>query len=190
MESKFSALISNIKNMNSEKIFDALKKNRENLTPQAMMGLARKTVDTAKSFSKEEIQFLLGKINAVGNKTNFEIEKNITKLVNKLLDGQSDEIVTEEVRKEIINILLEQNGGNNLIPTVNVKYVNSVVVNNAPTSIEAFKNFRKNIAQTLIIDAKKRISNRNIIDAQVVSEQPDKKHPKKERNINKSRESI
>ncbi|MBX9839114.1 MAG: hypothetical protein K2X69_12480, partial [Silvanigrellaceae bacterium] len=94
-------------------------------------------------------------------------------------------VATNEVRNEIISILVEHNSGKNLLPIV--KYVNSVVVSNAPTNIESFKNFRKNIAQTLISDAKKRISDRNIIDAQVVSEHPEKKHNKKDRH--KVRES-
>jgi hypothetical protein len=186
MDSKFSSLISNIKNINSEKIVDTLKKNQENLNPKAMIGLARKAVDTARSFSKEEIHFLLGKVNDVGHKTNSEIEKNIGKLVNKILEGQPENIATQDVRNEIISILVEHNSGKNLIPIV--KYVNSVVVSNAPTSLEAFKNFRKNIAHTLVNDAKKRISDRNIIDAQIVSEHPEKKHQKRDRN--KTRETI
>ncbi|KAB8040007.1 hypothetical protein GCL60_07010 [Silvanigrella paludirubra] len=185
MDSKLSSLISNLKNINSEKIVDTLKKNQENLNPKAMIGLAKKAVDQARSFSKEEIQFLLGKVNDVGHKTSTEIEKSISKLVNKLLEGQPAEVATNEVRNEIISILVEHNSGKNLLPIV--KYVNSVVVSNAPTNIESFKNFRKNIAQTLISDAKKRISDRNIIDAQVVSEHPEKKHNKKDRH--KARET-
>ena len=76
MDSKLSSLISNLKNINSEKIVDTLKKNQENLNPKAMIGLAKKAVDQARSFSKEEIQFLLGKVNDVGHKTSTEIEKS------------------------------------------------------------------------------------------------------------------
>jgi len=185
MNSKLSSLISNLKSINSEKIVDTFKKNQKNLNPKEMIGLARKAVNQARSFSKEEIQFLLGKINDVGHKTNFEIEKNISKLVNKILEGQPAEVATPEVRSEIINILVEHNSGKNILPIV--KYVNSVVVSNAPTSIESLKNFRINMAQTLITDAKKRISNRNVIDAQVVADHSEKKHIKKDRN--KSRDS-
>ncbi len=187
MDSKFSSLISNIKSINSNKIVDTLKKNQENLNPKAMIGLARKAVDTARSFSKEEIHFLLGKVNEVGHKTSSEIEKSIAKLVNKILEGQPENIATKEIRKEIISILVENNSGKNIFPIV--KYVNSVVISNAPTNLEAFKNFRKNIAHTLITDAKKRISDRNIIDAQVVSEHPEKKHQKK-RSEQNTRNSL
>ncbi|APJ02858.1 hypothetical protein [Silvanigrella aquatica] len=186
MESKLSSFINNIKNINSVKIVDTLKKNQENLNPKAMFGLARKAVDTARSFSKEEMQFLLGKMNDVGHKTGTEIEKNISKLVNKIMEGQPEDVATPDVQKEIISMLVEHNNGKNIVPIV--KYVNSVVVHNAPTSIESFKNFRKNIAQTLICDAQKRISDRNIIEAQVISEQPEKKIHKRERN--KAKEAV
>ncbi len=180
MDSKLTSFFNNLKNMNSDKIVDALKKNQENLNPKAVIGIAKKAVNQARSFSKEEIQFLLGKMNDVGHKTNVEIEKNISKLVNKILEGQPEDSITEDVKKEIMSMLVEHNSGKNIMPIV--KYVNSVVVHNAPTSLESFMNFKKNIAQTLISDAKKRISERNVIDAQIVSEHPEKKvHSKKER---------
>lgn len=185
MDSKLSSLISNLKNINSEKIVDTLKKNQENLNPKAMIDFAKKAVDHARSFSKEEIQFLLGKVNDVGHKSNTEIEKNISKLVTKILEGQPKDVVTDDIHNEIVGILVEHNSGKNILPIV--KYVNSVVVSNAPTSFESFKNFRKNIAQTLIADANKRISSGNIIDAQIVTEHPEKKHAKKVRH--KTRDS-
>lgn len=181
MDSKINSFLQNLKNINSEKIVETLKKNQENLNPSAMLGMAKKAVHQARSFSKEEIQFLLGKVNDVGHKTNIEIEKNISKLVNKILEGQPEENITNEIRTEIMSMLVEHNNGKNIVPIV--KYVNSVVVHNAPTNIESFMNFRKNIAQTLINDAKKRISEKNIIDAQVIQEQPEKKiSSKKEKN--------
>ncbi|WGL58802.1 hypothetical protein QEJ31_09715 [Pigmentibacter sp. JX0631] len=181
MDSKLNSFLQNLKNINSEKIVETLKKNQENLNPSAMLGMAKKAVHQARSFSKEEIQFLLGKVNDVGHKTNLEIEKNISKLVNKILEGQAEENITNEIRTEIMSMLVEHNNGKNILPIV--KYVNSVVVHNAPTNIESFMNFRKNIAQTLINDAKKRISEKNVIDAQIVHEQPEKKiSSKKERH--------
>lgn len=181
MDSRFTSFFNNIKNINSEKIVNTLKKNQENLNPTAMLNIAKQAVNQARSFSKEEVEFLLGKMNDVGHKTNLEIEKNISKLVTKILEGQPEEDVTPEITSEIMAMLVEHNNGKNIVPIV--KYVNSVVLHNAPTSIAAFMNFRKNIAQTLIADAKKRISERNIIDAQVINEQPEKKtHTKKERH--------
>lgn len=177
MESKFNSLIQNIKNLNKESIIDTIKKNQDNLTPKGMLNFALKAMDSARSFSKDEISILLGKMNDLGQKTGVELEKIISVFVNKILEGQPNESVSEDIRKEIICMLVEHNNGKNIVPIV--KYVNSVVVSNAPTSIESFKNFRRNIAQTLVADAHKRIADRNIIDAQVVSE---KKPHKKERN--------
>ena len=174
MESKFSALISNIKNINSASIVDTFKKNQENLHPKAVLQFARKAVDSARSFSKDEINVLLGKANELGQKTNTEIEKIVSSAVKNILKGQPQDQATDEVRIEITKMLVEHNNGKNLLPIV--KYVNSVLLNNAPTSLEAFKNFKKNIGQTLISDAQKRISDRNIIDAQVI---PEKKTQKK-----------
>ncbi|KAB8029074.1 hypothetical protein [Fluviispira multicolorata] len=180
MESKFSALISNIKNINSASIVETIKRNQENLNPKAVLNFARKAVDSARSFSKEEINVLLGKANELGQKTGTEIEKIVVSAVKSILKGQPQEVATEEIRKEITNMLVEHNNGKNLLPIV--KYVNNVLLNNAPTSIESFKNFRRNIGQTLIADAQKRIADRNIIDAQVI---PEKKTQKKDRNKNR-----
>jgi hypothetical protein len=183
MDSKFSSFINNIKNMNSTKIIDTFKKNQENFHPKNMVGLARKAVDTARTFSKEEIQILMGKVNVLSHKTNSEIEKMLSNIVSKVLKGQPENSVTPEIRDEITNILVEHNNGKNIIPII--KYVNSVVVSNAPTSIESIKNFRNNIASTLISDAKKRISEKNTIEAQIVNEPLEKKAPKKERQKNR-----
>ena len=166
MESKFGTIIDSIRNMNSHKIADVIKKNKENLTPITFVNFARKAVSTAKSFSMEEMKIISEKFNAVGQKTSCEIEKVVKNAVNKIIDGQVEDKVTDDVRDEIVHMFVEHDHGKNILPIV--KYVNNVLVSNVPTSFQAAMNFRRNVAQTLVKDAKNRLKKHNIVDAQVI----------------------
>ena len=118
MDSKLSSLIGVFKNFNSDKIMDTLKKNQENLNPKVVMDMARKAVDTARSFSKDEIQMLRDKISDVGNKTQFEIEKNVGKIVDQILSGQPKNMATPDIRDEIVQGLRMSSLGLKFLATV------------------------------------------------------------------------
>jgi hypothetical protein len=176
MEGKIVFFMDNMKNINSSRIVDALKKNQKMCTLREALNCARKAVDSAYSSTKEELHFLSGRINFLEQRTIFEIEKMITRLVVKVLDGQPDDVLTTEIQEEIMGMIKMQNKGKSVISTL--KRLNLFILNHVPTNFQSLKNLKQNIAQTLISEAKKRISERNIIDVQLLPERKPYRKPR------------
>lgn len=149
--------LAKIKDMTIGEILKKMKKSQQKMSPDAVTDMARKAIDSAKDFSKEEIKVLLGKFNDIKDKTNTELEKIVESALKKLFKDLPSDMATTEVRKEIAHMLVEHNH-KTLFSTM--KYLNNIVVRNMPTSLWAAKNFRKNVARNLIRDAQKRIDAR------------------------------
>lgn len=158
MVKRNSNLFRQIKDMTVGEILKKIQTNKKKLTPEGVADIAKKAIDSAKDFSREEIKVLLGKFNDIKDKTNVEMEKIVESALKKLFKDLPADMATSEVRKEIAHMLVEHNR-KTLFSTM--KYLNNVVVRNMPKSFWAAKNFRKNVAKNLIRDAQKRIDARN-----------------------------
>lgn len=101
------------------------------------------------------VKTVLATLSQVEDRTNAEIEKVVSAAVDKLLKDKSIDAVSEDIKAEIVHKFSNHNKGKNLIPIL--KYVNKVLLTNAPKSVTSAKNFKRNIANTLIKDAKKRL---------------------------------
>lgn len=123
--------------------------------------IAKKAKEAAKQISPQDIKILLGKWNELGQLTSSEIDRLVEGLVDKILSGRSAEEATPAIKEEIVSIL--RNNGSNRI-----KYINGVITNNIPTSLDAALKFKESIASTLIQDARERLASRNVVDVQVV----------------------
>ncbi len=133
MRTKFGFIINNIKSVNSSKIIDKINSSTSSIVSSPVV----KNIST--KYSKVE------------KLTTAEIEKIVSLLVNSLLKNNPKETVTDEVKNEIVKKFTTYNGGKNIIPLM--KYVNSTLFKNVPKNMNAAKNFKKNIVETLIQDA-------------------------------------
>ena len=104
---------------------------------------------------KNEVKVIGKKISKVEQKTSSEIEKVVSLMVNKLLKDNAQSVVSEEVKNEIVQKLTSYNKGKNLLPII--KYVNKTILKNVPKNVNSAKSFKKNVVNTLIKDAEKRL---------------------------------
>ncbi len=155
METKLGSIIDNIKNVNSKVILKAIKKSQENLKTKSVLSFASNAMNKATEMSKNEINSIVEKMTTIEKKTNKEIEKAVSLMLNKLLLDKSNENVTTEVKQEIVKKLAQYNRGKNIIPIL--RYVNGIIIKNAPKNVKSVKTFKKNVVNTLIQDANKRL---------------------------------
>ncbi len=143
MGSKLGSLIDNIKRVK----------------PAIVIDLATQAILKAKNISNKEFKFIFSKINQVEHRTNAEIEKVMSVVVEMILANSSQETVSDEVKSEIIHLFSGYKKTRNLIPLF--RYVNKLILTNVPKNIKSAKSFKKNIAKTLIKDARARLEGRN-----------------------------
>ncbi len=152
--------MSQIKNVNSEALTKALKNYQETLKTKKVLNTATEALKKAKTISKTEVNTLLEKIASVEKKTNKEIEKAVTMIVNKILESNKNKEINEDVKNEIIKKLSQHNRGKNLF--IIIKYVNKILLKNIPTNIKSAKSFKNKIAETLIQDANKTLKGKKV----------------------------
>ena len=104
---------------------------------------------------KKEVQCLSKKIFTVNEKKNKKVEQVLSTMLKKLLKDKNKINMSEEVKNEIIHKLTSYNKGKNIIPIL--KYVNKTILKNMPKNLKSAKNFKRNILNTLIKDAQKRL---------------------------------
>jgi hypothetical protein len=153
-------IMSQIKNVNSEALTKALKNYQETLKTKKVLNTATEALKKAKTISKTEVNTLLEKIASVEKKTNKEIEKAVTMIVNKILESNKNKEINEDVKNEIIKKLSQHNRGKNLF--IIIKYVNKILLKNIPTNIKSAKSFKNKIAETLIQDANKTLKGKKV----------------------------
>lgn len=155
-----NSVLSNLKSLANPEIVSNLKKiSQENMGPEALKTFAKKALGSL-PLTEDEIQTLRGKLKLemLGEKATFEIERIATGLVNKLVQGD-DQQVGDDVRTEIVAMLVELNTTPKNVLS-NLKYVNEVIVATAPRSLSDVKNLRTTLLNRLVADAKKRIEER------------------------------
>lgn len=133
MSTKLGNLIDNFKSVKAEGILKTLKTSQENM----------------------KVKNVLQLMSFVEQKTNTEIEKAVSFMVDKILEDQPINDVSEDIKNEIVQKLAGHNKGKNIIPIIT--YVNKIIITNVPKNFSAFRSFKKNIANTLVKDAKSRL---------------------------------
>lgn len=123
-----------------------------------LVDLAKQAVLKALALTEEETKALLGKlpVEQIGQRTTAEIEKIVTGLVSKLLEG-STEPVEEKVRAEVVKMLVELNTTPRNVVS-NLRYLNELVQATAPRSLTDLKTLRAKLASRLIADATERLA--------------------------------
>lgn len=161
MGSKLGYFINNVKNINPSVIIENIKLTRQKIKAKLIFNLASEVIDKAKELSKDEIKLLLKRISQVEKKTSTEIEKVFSIIVEQILKDKSIEAVSDEVKNEIVHKLAKYNDGKSLIP--NLKYINKIIVTNVPKSVKSVKNFKRNVAKTLIKDAHTSLEGKKVV---------------------------
>jgi hypothetical protein len=140
-------------------------KGLKNKSPiQAADAIAFANSIAKKYISPQDIKIILGKWNEIGQFTSSEMDRLVRNVVDKILSGHAEGEVTPEVKEEVVSMLL--NNGSSRI-----KYINGVITNNIPTSIDEALQLKNSIAKTLIQDAQERLAGRNVVDAQVIGQE-------------------
>lgn len=123
-----------------------------------LVDIAKQAVLKALALTEEETKALLGKlpVEQIGQKTTAEIEKIVTGLVSKLLEGAT-EPVEDNVRAEVVKMLVELNTTPRNVVS-NLRYLNELVQATAPRSLTDLKTLRATLASRLIADAKERLA--------------------------------
>jgi hypothetical protein len=123
-----------------------------------IVDFAKQAVLKALALTEEESKALIGKlpIEEIGRRTTTEVEKVVSGLVNKLLEGVS-EPVADDVRAEVVQMIVELNTTPKNVVS-NLRYLNELVQSTAPRSLTDLKGLRTTLAQRLIADAKERLA--------------------------------
>lgn len=123
-----------------------------------LVDIAKQAVLKALALTEEETKALLGKLplEQIGQKTAAEIEKVVTGLVSKLLEGSSEQ-VDESVRAEVVKMIVELNTTPRNVVS-NLRYLNELVQATAPRNLTDLKSMRATLAQRLVTDAKERLA--------------------------------